>query len=172
VTDSDVEALVAAYGALIRRVVRRVGGAAAPQIDDDVQQNVVIGLWRQLERGQTIDRPASYIFRAAVRETLRLMRRQAAQSPAGALDPELAASRGPGGDPHRQLEDKERQRVVKEAIATLAPPRRQAVRAHLAGFDVREIMEMFGWSYQTARHLVARGMADLRTALRQRGIHD
>jgi hypothetical protein len=44
------------------------------------------------------------------------------------------------------------------------------VRAHLAGFDVRDIMEMWGWTYQTARHAIARGMADLRVALRRRGI--
>jgi hypothetical protein len=32
-------------------------------------------------------------------------------------------------------------------------------------------MEMYGWSYQKARNLVARGMADLREALARRGIH-
>ena len=44
------------------------------------------------------------------------------------------------------------------------------MRAHLAGFDVQEIIGMYGWPYQKARNLIARGMADLRAALRRRGI--
>jgi len=61
---------------------------------------------------------------------------------------------------------------IMNAIATLEPKRGQAVRAHLAGFSVHEIMEMQGWTYNTARNLIARGMADLRGALRKRGIHE
>jgi RNA polymerase sigma factor (sigma-70 family) len=173
VKDAELERLVNAYAALIARAVRRVARAGAPMVLDDVQQNVLIGLWRQLERGQTIDRPASYIFRAAVRETVRLMRRERVQSPSDSTDPDLTPARtGAGANPHGDLEDKERQRALLEAIATLAPIRRLAVKAHLAGFDVREIMRMHGWSYQRARHLVARGMADLRAVLRERGIDE
>ena len=63
--DAQLTALVEAYASLIRRAVRRVSGSRAPLIQDDVQQNVMLALWQQLERGQTIERPASYIFRAA-----------------------------------------------------------------------------------------------------------
>ena len=44
------------------------------------------------------------------------------------------------------------------------------MRAHLAGFDVREVMSMNGWPYQKARNLIARGMSELRAALQERGI--
>ena len=40
------------------------------------------------------------------------------------------------------------------------------------GFDVREIMTMYGWSYQMARNLIARGMGELRRSLRAKGIHE
>jgi RNA polymerase sigma factor (sigma-70 family) len=169
--DARITALVEAYAGLIRRAVRRVGGAHAAMIQDDVHQNVMLALWRQLERGQTIDRPASYIFRAAVRETVRLIRRDRLHLQS-TIEEDTAAVGSPGDDPHRQVEDKERQEALMECLQTLAPPRQLAVRAHLSGFDVREIMEMFGWPYQRARHLVARGMADLRRALRQRSGHD
>ena len=45
------------------------------------------------------------------------------------------------------------------------------MRAHLAGFGVQEIMEMHAWAVEKARNLISRGMQDLRTALRRRGIH-
>jgi DNA-directed RNA polymerase specialized sigma24 family protein len=51
-----------------------------------------------------------------------------------------------------------------------APDRARAVKAHLAGFSVEEIMALCGWPYQRARNLIARGMADLRLALRERGM--
>ena len=60
------------------------------------------------------------------------------------------------------------------AAGLLQPfPQRLAgsVAAHLQGFDVREIMRAYGWTYQKARNLIARGMQDLREALRSRGIH-
>jgi trans-2,3-dihydro-3-hydroxyanthranilate isomerase len=168
--DRQLESMVTAYAGVIASAVRRVAGARAAGIGDDVQQAVVVGLWRQLQRGQTIERPASYLFRAAIRETIRLVKREPAS--ASVVDAEEAPLASPSGDPHRRLEERQRQAAILAAIASLEAKRQQAVRAHLAGFDVREIMEMFGWSYQTARHLVARGMTDLRRTLRQRGIHD
>jgi DNA-directed RNA polymerase specialized sigma24 family protein len=45
------------------------------------------------------------------------------------------------------------------------------VKAHLMGYSAQEIMTMHGWSYNTARNLVARGMADLRLELERRGVH-
>lgn len=169
--DREIERLVSAYAGVITRAVRRVAGARAQGLEDDVHQAVMVGLWQQLQRGQTIAQPASYIFRAAIRETLRLVRRE--QARAGEAPPiEQIAAPASMGDPDRHLEASERRQILGEAIAALAPNRQQAVRAHLAGFGVRDIMEMFGWTYQTARHAIARGMADLRAALRQRGIED
>ena len=47
--------------------------------------------------------------------------------------------------------------------------RAKAVRLHLAGHAVDEIMQVHGWTYQKARNLIARGMSDLRDALRKGG---
>jgi len=169
--EAQLTALVEAYASLIRRAVRRVSGSRATLIQDDVQQNVMLALWQQLERGQTIERPASYIFRAAIRETVRLVRRGDAHASA-ALDEERLVETAAGSDPHRHLDDKERQQALMDCLGTLEAQRQLAVRAHLSGFTVTEIMEMFDWSYQRARHLIARGMADLRRVLRERGIHE
>jgi RNA polymerase sigma factor (sigma-70 family) len=169
--DAQLTALVDAYASLIRRAVRRVSGPRATLIQDDVQQNVMLALWRQLERGQTIERPASYIYRAAIRETVRLIRRDHAHASA-ALDDERLVETAAGSDPHTHLDDKERQQALMDCLATLEAQRQLAVRAHLSGFTVTEIMEMFDWPYQRARHLIARGMADLRRVLRERGMHE
>jgi RNA polymerase sigma factor (sigma-70 family) len=139
--DAQLTALVEAYASLIRRAVRRVIGSRATLIQDDVQQNVMLALWQQLERGQTIERPASYIFRAAIRETVRLIRRDHGQASAAPDDEERLVDTAAGSDPHRYLEDKERQKVLMDCLETLEARRQLAVRAHLSGFTVAEIME-------------------------------
>ena len=58
---------------------------------------------------------------------------------------------------------------IDRAIDSLLVERRQAVRAHLAGYSVDEIMQAYGWPYQKARNLIARGMSDLREELRKAG---
>ena len=55
-------------------------------------------------------------------------------------------------------------------MQVMAPDRARAVRGHLAGFNVEELMTLYGWTYQRARNLIARGMADLRTELRAKGL--
>ena len=138
---------------------------------DDIAQQVVINLWKQLDREQTIEHPTSYIYRAAVRETIRAVRRERArEQPAGDTF-DLAESVVDEETPETALQRKERAVVLAQVISELARERGLAVQAHLAGYDVAEIMRMFEWPYQKARNLIARGMTDLRTRLIEKGIH-
>jgi DNA-directed RNA polymerase specialized sigma24 family protein len=172
-TQPDVHArfedLVRRYGRLISSVVGRVGGRAAVSIREDVEQRVLLSLWKQVEREQTIDYPSSYIYRAAVRETVRVLREE--DAPAGEPSDDHPDAALGADDPHQVLEARERAAQIEAGLCGLQAERACAVRAHLAGFEVAEIMTMYGWPYQKARNLVARGMADLRSALRARGLH-
>ncbi len=75
-----------------------------------------------------------------------------------------------GTTPEDDVRRREQRQALRASLETLAPDRARAVKAHLAGFSVEEIMALCGWPYQRARNLIARGMADLRVALRERGI--
>lgn len=167
------EQLLRQYGRLVSSAVGRVAGRASPALRQDIEQDVLLALWKQVERAQVIEHPGAYFYRAAVRETVRALRRERRrQSEPLPENGEGVAERAtPAGDPQAQLERRELAEHLERALAQLAPERARAVRAHLAGFSVHESMAMFGWSYQKARNLVARGLADLRGALRERGIH-
>jgi RNA polymerase sigma factor (sigma-70 family) len=162
------EDLVRQYGRLIASVVARVGGARATLIREDIQQQVLIGLWRQVEREQTIAYPASYVYRAAVRETVRALRREAARE---AEPIEADETPEPSAGPYEAVVGREQASRVEAGLAALAPDRARAVRGHLLGFEVAEIMRMYGWPYQKTRNLIARGMADLRRSLIEKGLH-
>lgn len=164
--ESRFEGMVRQYGRLISTVVARVGGQATNLYREDIEQQVLIELWRQVDREQRIDHPSSYLYRAAVRETVRVLKRELSREASA-----LADGAGGGDSPFQSLAEKEQADQVEACVAALPTDRQHAVRAHLAGFDVREVMRMHGWPYQKARNLIARGMAELRAALQQRGIH-
>ena len=165
--ETRFEGMVRQYGRLISTVVARVGGQATSLFREDIEQQVLIELWRQVDREQKIDHPSSYLYRAAVRETVRVLKRELSREAAA------PSAEGPGGgeSPFQSLAVKEQAAAVEACVAALPVDRQRAVRAHLAGFDVREVMRMHGWPYQKARNLIARGMAELRAALHDRGIH-
>lgn len=158
--------LVRRYGRLIRSVVARVAGGSDDDLGDEVEQRVAEALWKQLRAEQTIDHPASYLYRCAVRETVRELERQLARE-AEPLDAADAPS--PAADPEGEARARQLAAATEAALGRLAGERAAAVRAHLAGFDVDEIMRMHGWPYQKARNLIARGLADLRRLLGERG---
>ncbi len=164
------EALVARYAHLIRSAVARVAGPKAPMVGEDVEQEILLALWKALGGERTPDHPASYIYRTAVRETVRILERLRRERTVD-LEAVNGLAHGTPG-PEVRAASRELGREVVRAIGKLAPDRARAVRAHLAGYDVREVMEVFGWSYNRARNLISRGMADLRRELRRRGLHD
>jgi RNA polymerase sigma factor (sigma-70 family) len=166
--EEDLHALVQRYAALIRGAVAKVLRRRDDDVADEVLQRVSESLWKQLKREQTIEHPTSYLYRCAVRETVRILQ---AELDRGAVALEQAADIGSSAaGPDEVLEARELAGATEAIIAELGDDRAAAVRAHLAGFTVDEIMAMHGWPYQKARNLIARGIAELRTRLRQRGV--
>lgn len=163
-----VSALVERYAGLVRRAVHRVAGYRAHAVADDIAQVVMTAMWRQLQREQIIAAPSSYIYKAAIREAVRAMKREAhrAETPLDEAEAEAAG----GSDPHQALHARELAEAIEAAVSSLQRDRQRAVRAHLTGLELEEIMRLHAWSYQRARNLVARGMHDLRHELQRRGV--
>ncbi len=169
--DLLIDDLVRQFSGLVRAAAGRVGGARGLQLAEDVAQQVFLNIWRQLEREQSIDDPRSYIYRCAIRETVRLLRIEARQPPTGLDDVSETKVSDDVNSPEIQMVRRDATEGFAAALGSLAPDRRRAVEAHLQGYDVTEIMRMFGWPYQRARNLIARGKSDLRAALAARGIN-
>lgn len=169
--DAALRRLLDQYGALIRRVVSRVGGRTLQDRRDDVAQAVALSLWQQVSREQTITHPSSYVYRAAIRETVRTVEKELNRIRVEtSLDADEApAMASPALDPEAAAAAAEVSAHIEAALSRLPAERQRAVRAHLAGYAVEEIMQTYGWPYQKARNLIARGMADLRTDLAKGG---
>jgi len=164
------DALLAQYDRLIRSIVARLGRRFGVRRDsflvqDDIAQEVRFDLWKQIARGQVIDFPATYIYKATIRETVRALRRMTSREMESIDEDGAAGTVVDGADPFKILAARDQFKAILAGIRALAPERQAAVRAHLEGFHFHEVMAMHGWSYQKARNLVARGMADLRAGL-------
>jgi len=163
------EALVNGFGRLVAHAVRRVAGGAAANDLADIEQDVMLALWKRVGAEQDIEHPASYVYRAAIREAVRAVARVQRRAEDPLPEAEAMAPRQQH-DGERLVAERERREALRAALATLPPDRARAVRAHLAGWSVDEVMRLYGWSYQRARNLIARGMADLRLELQSRGM--
>ncbi|HLA78545.1 MAG TPA: sigma-70 family RNA polymerase sigma factor [Vicinamibacteria bacterium] len=165
------EAIYKQYGSLISAIVGKVGRRLGWRRDtfragllQDIEQEVLLDIWKQISRGQTIEFPTSYIYTAAYREALRSLRREATRE-MEPIDDSPAEEIAAVGDPFQSLSAKESLREIILGLKRLAPDRAAAVRASLAGFGLQELMVQQGWSYQKARNLLFRGMDDLRRIL-------
>ncbi len=163
----DLEYLATNYSRLIRSAVGRVAGSLLPSEAEEIEQKVIIALWRAMPGEQMPSNPSPYLYRAAVRETVRALEAQR-RFRVVELD-ENQQDHSP--TPDKALESRELGVSIREALGALQPDRKRAVQAHLMGFDVGEIMEMQDWPYNRARNLIARGMKDLRKELNKRGVH-
>jgi RNA polymerase sigma factor (sigma-70 family) len=168
--DDQLRALVTRYARLIRSVVARVSGRRDADLGDEVLQRVSASLWTQVKAEQTIDHPTSYIYRCAVRETVRLISRELEERRVPLDTPASRIIAASGPDPEAGARATELAEAVEGVLQGLRPDRAAAVRAHLEGLEVEEIMRLYRWTYGRARNLIARGMADLRDALRRRGL--
>ena len=166
-----LEDFLARHKGLIGRVVRHVGGRRAELVREDIEQEVLISLWRRLGREQPLDLTPSYVYKAALRETVRTLRREGSRA-AGRCETEESEWPGTANEPFADVSHRECLEALEASLAALPPDRQRAARLHLQGFRVEEIMTLCGWPYQRARNLVARAMTDLRVALRERGIGD
>ena len=162
--------MIACYGRLIRSVVVKVARTSDPDIGDEIEQRVAESLLTQVRREQDVRHPTSYIYRCAVRETLRELARRRGHDSLDAVEGGLPAAST--ASPEEEASGRELAAATEACLRQLPADRAAAARAHLAGFPVEEIMQVHGWPYQKARNLVARGMADLRRLLGEQGFDD
>lgn len=170
VTGADAEAQLKAYldehAGLIRRVVRHVAGARGEEHREDIEQEVLTALWVRLLGDKGVELTPSYVYKATLRETWRALTRHARRQEVPISGAEEAAVTD---GPFQAVTRRESREAMADCLAALSAERQRVVRLHLLGFEAEEIMRMTGWPYQKTRNLIARGMAELRDALRARG---
>ncbi|MCU0224378.1 MAG: sigma-70 family RNA polymerase sigma factor [Acidobacteria bacterium] len=155
---------------LERAVVRLCPRWLASERDDLVQASLLRVLETLSRRSpdDTRELNTTYLWSAAysaVLDELRRIRRRPRL-----VHDEEAAARPAAGGPHDRLEARELARHVRDCLAGIDDARRHAVQLRLAGFGHEEIAALLGGPLRRASNLVFRGMDDLRSCLRGKGV--
>lgn len=140
-----------------------------PQADrEDIEQEVMLKLARMARDGKNIDHPASYLWRVVTTTALDCLE---AKGRAVSLEAHLEKA-GPGGMPEGLLVasaqgEVEGRRHLESLLAGLPRKRSIVLKLHLAGLDLEESAAFLGWTKATVRHLLYRGLEQLRKAARE-----
>ncbi len=161
--DRNVREVFEELGRSVRSVlVSRFPGLSVPE-REDIEQDVRLKLWKILASGKKIRNFRSYAWRVVFTTALDLIDERGRWTP---LDDDRDRAREDVGDtapsPADAWETRELQRRVREAVDGLAPRRRTVLRMHLDGRDLDETARALGWSRHQVRHLLYRGIDDLR----------
>lgn len=168
--EQALEALVARCAGQVRRLAGRYG--LADRVDE-VFQEVRLRLWRsEAGKGNLAEAPASYVYRTALSAAVDLLRRRRArrETPVDLERPSGEAVLGAAPAADAMLDQQELGEAIHSEVDALAPDRATAVRLYLSGYTREEIAELLGWTEPRTRHLLYRGLADLRGRLEARGI--
>ena len=176
-TEARLNVLLDEYGRYLRNVITRLCPKDMGLQYSDIEQDARLRLWRALESGREITDPASYIYRVAATATIDAVRRVKArrEEQLGPVDDEdegrgITPLANPEDSPDRIVERRRMIERVRAVFSRLAENRRSVVVLHLEGLTTQEIAHSLGWTEPKARHLVYRGLQDLRRELRAEGI--
>lgn len=169
---ASLEAVVRRFRATLARIGGRYGLLSTDL--DELIQEIRIALWRA--RGDAVQiqsLTASYVYRTAATAALMILRRRRGRGARTKEVTGVAEERefpDPNPSPESAVVRSELTDQIALALGELDASRALAVRLHLTGYRLNDIVELTGWSVGRARALLYRGLADLRVELARRGV--
>jgi RNA polymerase sigma factor (sigma-70 family) len=150
--------------ASIKNIIRQ----KFPQIthceSEDIEQDVKLKLWEMLESGKKIRNLKSYLWKVVQTTTLDVLGTRIKSMTFEGMTKE--------GNPRALFESglavdspavkKEIMLMLEKAVQSLPRKRRLVLKLHLSGMDIEGMADFLGWSQNKVRHLLYRGMADLK----------
>jgi RNA polymerase sigma-70 factor (ECF subfamily) len=153
--------LLSSHGPAIRRTCR--GFERSPSRQEELQQDVLVEVWRALPRLESAAAARSWVLRIAHNVALKHVRYEAPRSAAAPVLPVEGACPAPAAD--EALDQARRRARLAAAVHALPALDRSLVLLWLEGLDHRALAEATGLSPTNARTRLSRARARLRTTL-------
>jgi len=134
-----------------------------PAQAQEATQEVFLRLYAALRKGQRIGNMRAWVFRVAHNHGLTLRGREQRWLPFAAdLETRIPDE---AGSPEQRLIERERNRNLGSALASLSPQQRQCLHLRTEGFRYREIGEILGIGDSSVGEFLRRAIVRLRRAL-------
>ena len=148
-------------------LMKNFPGLAGPE-HEDIEQEVKLKLWKMAGSGKEIRNLRSYMGRMVYTAALdvlakRLDHLSLDDLPAAGRSEALMDTAGPG--PAALAEQGQMRERVRAAVEALPERRRAVLRLHFSGDTIDEMAGRLGWSSHKVRHLLYRGLDDIRRKL-------
>ena len=169
-----VKEIVDKYSFLIRYIIKK-NLHAKDNIDlEDIEQEVKLKIWTVFKKGKKVNKLTSYIKKVAHTVTideLRKMRRQDSSRNLDKLKEIYAMSRPFFTEENDNstediFEEEDCTIIIREAIDSLIENRKQVLRLYFRGMSVEEICKLFNWDKTRVKHLLYRGINDLKDKIK------
>ncbi|MCK4337660.1 MAG: sigma-70 family RNA polymerase sigma factor [Candidatus Aminicenantes bacterium] len=175
-TASRPIAILEEVSGMIKAILIHSFSSLSVQDREDVEQEIRIKIWNVVVSGKNIDRITLYIRRMIYSITIDYIRKMKRKSPARMIDrvneeeAVLLAKARVEDTPEYRAQDRELLSQVEDAIDSLLENRRKVVSLHLLGLDIEEMSYFLNWSRNKVRHLLYRGLQDLKDRFKEKGV--
>jgi RNA polymerase sigma factor (sigma-70 family) len=156
--------------ASIRNILLAQFPELAREDKEDIDHEVKLKLWKKLASGKKISNLKSYLWRVVYTTALdmageklnfvSLEKYEARERKEEISVQELLS-------PESQVRKKESQLLIEKTLSTLSNRRKTVLELHFSGMNIKQIAASLGWRENQVRHLLYRGLGDLRERLRE-----
>lgn len=159
----------------IRSVLVRHFSDLPLQDREDIEQEIRIKVWKLLASGKSVEHLTLYIRRMVYSIAVDYIRTARRKKPRMKFKKDEEAvvfmTRAPESDsPEYRIRYKEIKNEVEQAIDSLMENRKKVIKLHILGMNIEEIAYFLQWSTNKVRHLLYRGLEDLRARLKEKGM--
>ena len=152
----------------VRAIILKTFPGIAGQEREDIEQEIKLKLWKMVGRGKNIRNLKSYLRRMVYTTALDVIARRQNHMSLDDLPEEGRASAlvdaaGPG--PEALAERGQMSDRIRAAVDGLPERRRAVLKLHLTGAGIEQMAGRLGWNSNRVRHLLYRGLGDVRKRL-------
>jgi RNA polymerase sigma factor (sigma-70 family) len=171
--DRETRDVIDRFAVMIRRIIQTHLYPADAIEPEDIEQEIRIKIWSFLKKGKKFDNLASYIKRVAFSTTIDELRKLKRMKPAAGwemFNPDSSVLEARAGsaetdDPGVICEGRAMRVLMRRAVGELSENRRRVLLLYLEGMSVDEISDRIRWDKTKVRHLLYRGIDEIRTKI-------
>lgn len=168
-TSEELEAFLERFSASIRASILKFGLEEKGIDPEDVLQDIRLKIIKINFSAKKIRSPASYINSVVHSALMDCLRRSRAQEEILQFERQETLRQAEGPKEPRAVDILAR-KAIGEAVNSLVPSRRKALKMFLLNMTVEEIARSLNWTPIKTRTLIYRGLDDIKRKLKKKGI--
>ena len=149
----------------VKNIIYSAFPSTTPEEREDIEQTVKLKIWRKISRGKKIENLRSFLWKIVYTTTLDILDERMQTIPPEEIQERadsLIRFQDRPESPELLVESKETKAALIESVKALPARRRTVVQLWLSEMTLEEISAYLGWSGNQVRHLLYRGIQDLK----------